>query len=224
MQLNYGDACDLLGELVSHLGTTAMKSPFLKRDVLIAHLRIDDRESYVSQGFGKMPIQSWPVFRFFTSYVQGSTTQARSDYEAWYREQFSTYATEPKKLGGMKGGSLYRLVEEYHTNANETFDLESEQYASTLVELAIRERVKQRFTLLESIHSQGFAQDNSRDPIIGTYYRHGIILRGGHHRVAALAALGHQRIPLMYVYPFKWMVQPAKIVRKYLELGRSMPR
>lgn len=194
--------------------------PFAKCNVPIGWLHHDDREIYVREGFGGRPIVKWPVFTFYSEYLEGRSDEARDHYGRWYEQQFLRYATVSKKLGGMEGGSLHALVKARHQEANEVIDFDRGRFSRSILERAIADRVDQRLALLESIRSRGYCLQQPGDAIAATRRGRHLVLRGGHHRVAALAALGYRSVPLLKVYPFRSMVRAARRIERLGSSGR----
>lgn len=166
---------------------------FFLQNVPLAHIRHNDLACYVVEGFGARPVEEWPVFNFFTQYLCGDKEAAIQNYVEWYTDQLSKYHNAPKKEGGMHKGSLYSLIE---TKCGTSFPLVDE----VCKKAAIRERVEQRFQLLEAIREQGYKPEMA-ERIVAVKKNGHVYLRGGHHRVAVLQALGESELPSVLVFP-----------------------
>jgi hypothetical protein len=166
----------------------------LARDVSFADLRHDDKPVHKAEGYGGQPIDAFPPCRFFRLREAGSADQARDQYHAWYREQFDRYRFMEKAVGGMKNGSLYRLVAKLHEGEGEPLSAERPTFRDDLIDRAIELRVRQRFELLDSIKQQGY-QSAGPDRVIGISRGGRVYLSGGHHRAAALLAINEGVMP-----------------------------
>jgi hypothetical protein len=138
--------------------------------------------------------------------VNGDTEQARLDFEDWYLDQFLKYRHVPKRLGGMRGGSLARVVAAGVDAApaagggsREAGADDSHDVANARLRNAIALRVEQRFELLESIRQYGYTP-NMADPILAIKRSRCLYLEGGHHRAAVLKALGWSVLPGVKVF------------------------
>ncbi len=187
-------------------------------NVSIECLRHNDKPAYVSEGFGGKSLENWPVVGFFRDYVSGEPDRAVKDFATWYAEQFERYANVPSRLGGMRGGSLYRLARDLHATEGVLFDIAARQVDPDLLRRAIRARVDQRFRFLEDFMRQGFRSDLNKDPIVGVRKCGAVVLQGGHHRVAALLARGEGTVPELFVVP----LLPARFMKA--AIGHSYRR
>jgi len=165
------------------------------RDVPIEQLRHDDKQAHVAEGYGGRPIELFPPFQFFALHESGRADEARAQFHAWYRRQFDKYSGVGKDAGGMRNGSLYRLVVAEHARLGIELAPGQPAFRTDIVDEAIRARVEQRFEFLRSIKERGY--DRSRtDPVIGIARGADTVhLTGGHHRAAALKALGQPVLP-----------------------------
>lgn len=170
----------------------------LSRDVSFDDLRHDDKPVHKAEGYGGQPIASFPPYRFYRLRETGHEEQAWECYRAWYREQFDKYMYMEKAVGGMKNGSLYRLVVALHERENEPLSGPRPTFREDLIDRAIALRVKQRFELLDSIKRQGY-QTSGADPVIGVARAGHVYLSSGHHRAAALRAMEKDAVPGMLV-------------------------
>lgn len=149
-----------------------------------------NKPAYVFEERAGKSIYHWPVYQFFKLYHSGEIDDAKSFFLKWYIDQYSKYAEIDKSKGGMKGGSLDRLVKK----------LPSQIVKENFLEKVILERVQQRFELFESIRSTGYIPNN--DFPVKTIRTHNdkFKLLSGHHRTAILAALGYNSVPNVYVF------------------------
>jgi hypothetical protein len=165
-----------------------------QRKVLIDSVRISDLKFYIEEGHGGMHISSFPPYLFFKMYLSGDVYRAISNFVVWYDCQFQKYFNIPKSEGGMKKGSLHKLIIQRHKdnginlNEDDIINLSSDIYMQ-----AIKERVQQRFDLLESIKNNGYKKIN-KDVIFAIKKGDNIYLQGGHHRCAIRHLLGYKYI------------------------------
>lgn len=155
-------------------------------------LRHSDLLCYVVEGYGGQHIEEWPVYTFFCEYLRGEEEKAQYGFEHWYRGQLEKYHNTANEAGGMYNGSLYTLIEKRSGGA---FKDASED----IIQSAIRERVEERFALLKHIHDYGYNSHGER--IDGVKKGGYIYIHGGHHRAAALRALGKTELPGVLVFP-----------------------
>ena len=166
-----------------------------RRDVPIEQLRCNIKPIAKTQGFSGRPITEFPVCRAFHLSLDEPAAGVRYLTE-WYREQIFEREVwrHPKRLGGMATGSLARAVERLHRERGLPWG-SFENADRELVEAGIRERVDYYFELLESIRRDGFRRE--LEPPIRCWPRGGLYeLINGHHRVAAVEALGHRHVPI----------------------------
>lgn len=178
---------------------------FFLQIVPLTLVRHNDLPCYVAEGFGGKSIEEWPIYSFFIEYLNGDTEGARRKYESWYRDQLSKYATVSKKEGGMYLGSLYRLIEE---RSQKPFADTDEQCRGEV----IRERVEQRFALLDTIQTEGYHVERA-ERIDAVRVGGLVYLRGGHHRAAALKALKYNELPGVLVFPNRCSYQLFNFLR-----------
>ncbi|MEK7567324.1 MAG: hypothetical protein AAB513_00175 [Patescibacteria group bacterium] len=169
-----------------------MKELFLQ-DIPLSLIRHNDLPCYNKEGFGGCKIEMWPMYNFFRQYLDNKKESARQNFENWYREQLTKYHASPKSEGGMRHGSLYQLIEK---RCNAPFSKVEEGCKDEV----IRERVGQRFKMLEDIQNQGY-KVNETERIDAVRKNELIYLKGGHHRAAALSALGKTELPGVLVFP-----------------------
>jgi len=169
------------------------------REVPIADLRHDDRPVFVAEGYGGRAIEHFPPYRFYRVVAEGRREEAAHHFAAWYAEQFSKYADVPKKLGGMRGGTLHRLAARVCEEAGVPFEGGASR-ADGPLGVAIARRVEQRIALFEDIQANGFQRARST-PVLGTRRGALVYLTGGQHRAAALAVLGRPTMPVSVFAP-----------------------
>ena len=169
------------------------------REVPIADLRHDDRPVFVAEGYGGRAIEHFPPFRFYRLVAEGRREEAAHHFAAWYAEQFSKYADVPKQLGGMRGGTLFRLAATVCEEAGVPFE-SGVSRADGAVGVAIARRVEQRIALFEDIAANGFLRARST-PILGLRRGALVYLTGGQHRAAALAVAGRKALPVSVFAP-----------------------
>ena len=185
------------------------------QDICFDVIRHDDKPCYVIEGFGGQPVEKWPIYRFYDQYLSGNRDVATMEYETWYLDQFTKYSHISKSSGGMKKGSLYKLIETLHHSRSIMFDGNLKSADQKIIEEAIRERVGYRFMLMESIMKEGY-HPNRRDRIIGVKKNGSVFLKGGHHRTAILKALGYPNVPAVIVFPSNTLYLVMKRIRKII--------
>lgn len=182
-----------------------MLTHFLQ-SVPLASIRHNDLPSYRAEGFGGRPIEEWPVYRFFKMYREGERETATRNFEDWYRDQLEKYSAVSKERGGMYRGSLYNLIEK---RCGVSFG----EAGDECVREAIRERVVQRLSLLDTIRDRGYQSGESER--IDAIRKGGLVyLAGGHHRAAILRALGRDELPGVLVFPNRFVYNLFNFLRK----------
>lgn len=173
-----------------------MYQHFLQQ-VPLSRIRHNDLPCYRAEGFGGAPVEAWPMYRFFKHYLEGEREAAELNFARWYEEQLDKYHATPKAKGGMHKGSLYQLIER-------RCGMPFRQIPEERKREVIRERVRERLSLLEDIRAQGYAPEKTER--IDAVRKDGLVyLRGGHHRVAALAALHFTELPGVLVFPNEFL-------------------
>lgn len=168
--------------------------PF-QRDVAVDRLRVESTHIGLQEGYGGQPIERFPPWTFFHQHVLGEAEPARAAFALWYEEQFRKYRNVSKDKGGMHRGSLYHEVLAEHASAGAEVAARQPEFRDELVAIAIERRVAQRIAFLEGIRSRGYRPVAS-DPIFALEHADGTVhLLGGHHRAAALSALGESMLP-----------------------------
>lgn len=167
--------------------------------VALAAARCNDKPIARQQGFGGQPIESFPVTGFFRLYLEHPEA-ADAAFRDWYREWFVARQAwrHPKSEGGLAKGSLQRAVEAAHLRRHGSVLSSPQAAEDDVVEEAIADRVRHYFAVLESIRDTGFDAER-KPPILALQSGDLYFLRNGHHRCAALAALGHPSVPLTVV-------------------------
>lgn len=171
----------------------------LARDVPMAQVRHDDRPVFVAEGYGGRPIEEFPPCGFYGLALAGREEEARAAWRAWYREQFRKHGREPKRDGGMRGGTLYRLVAALCAEDGVPFDGDVDAVPEPTLARAIERRVGERLDLLASIRTHGYLLSRST-PVLALRRSGAVYLTGGQHRAAALRALGHDTMPQLSVF------------------------
>jgi hypothetical protein len=171
----------------------------VERAVPLGDLRHDDRPVFVAEGYGGRAIEHFPPYRFYGLVAQGQRGDAAHHFAAWYHDQFQKYALVPKKLGGMRGGTLYRLVAAVCAEAGVPFEGDASRAEGPLG-LAIARRVEQRIALFEDIAANGYRPERTT-PVLGVGRGALVYLTGGQHRAAALAVVGAKAMPVSVFGP-----------------------
>jgi hypothetical protein len=171
-----------------------MLDTLLAKEVSFVELRHDDKPVHRTEGYGGQPIEAFPPFRFYRLHETGQPHEAYEQYRAWYREQFDRYMHTEKAIGGMRNGSLYRLVVALHQRGLVPLSGERPAFRRDLVDRAIRQRVDDRFQLLDSIKQRGYVRSPS-DPVVGVARADRVYLSSGHHRAAVLRAIRKPGVP-----------------------------
>lgn len=181
----------------------------IHRNVPMSNIIYNNEKCYIKEGFGGQPIKKSPLYQFFYEYIKGDKEIAFKNFCAWYADQFEKYCNIDKKSGGMRFGSLYTLIEKRHLQKERKFQSPKDFDASIVAE-AIKQRVTERFALVDSIIKNGYTP-NPSDPIvaikIGGKY---VLQRAGHHRCCIIAALGENYYPQVFA--------PRGIAARYIYL------
>lgn len=175
------------------------------KTVPFASIRHNDLPYYVTEGYGGRAIESWPVYSFYSDYLKGDKEVARESFRIWYHDQLNKYHNISKSEGGMHQGTLYALIEKRSGG-------HLEGALPAVVDSVIREKVESRFALLESIRRNGYDPTIER---IDGIKKHGYVyLMGGHHRAAALRALGAAELPGVLVFPHQIIYNSFTLIRR----------
>jgi hypothetical protein len=163
-------------------------------DVAIVRLRHDSRHVHLQEGYGGQPIERFPPYEFFRHYTFGDVDGAKAAFRAWYVEQFRKYQGVSKAKGGLHNGSLYRKVVAVHQRAGVVLAAKQPVFQQDLVERAIDQRVEERFAFFASVKDRGYKPEAS-DPVFGVLHDDDTVhLMHGHHRAAAVLALGNETL------------------------------
>ena len=161
------------------------------RAVAIARLRCQDKPFSRLQGFAGKPIDEFPPCRFYRM-AAADRGDAFEAFRAWLRECLLDLGgwKVPKSEGGWRGGPLCQIVVELHRERGiELVDFE--QADAALVDEAVGRRARHYLGVLDSIRRTGYVR-STYPPIYcrskGSLY----VIHSGHHRVAALRALGRE--------------------------------
>jgi hypothetical protein len=173
------------------------------RDVPLERIRHDDRPIYVAEGYGGRSIDHFPPFRFYSALHAGRRCEAIDGFAAWYVRQFRTYGAVEKKQGGMRNGTLHRLLLSLG-GGSDAGHAAAEADDEDLLRRAARLRAEQRMSLFESIRDLGYWVERT-PPIIGAVRGRDVYLTGGHHRAAALRVLGWTCLPRVSVFPSRFL-------------------
>ena len=148
----------------------------------------------VEEGWGGAKIDKFPPYKFFALFHSGREEEAIKEMQSWYYQRMLVlgHIFIPKAEGGMAGGSMHRDIEAQHEASGVSLAKDFGNVNYDLVLQVIEKKVNYRFETFRSVrdHGQKFSWDFVRlIPGGGKYH-----LRGGHHRVAALAVCGHQEV------------------------------
>ena len=166
---------------------------YFLQNVPLSRIRHNDLSCYLKEGFGGSSVEAWPIHTFFKQYIAGEKEVAQENFEKWYKEQLGKYHSTPKAEGGMHKGSLYELIEK---KCGTPFSEVKEDCKN----VAIREKVLERLKLLEDIRQRGYKPAEA-ERIDAVQKKGFVYLQGGHHRAAALYALGWSELPAILVFP-----------------------
>lgn len=165
--------------------------------VEIKKIRCSCLPTYMIEGYGGKEIKCFPPYSFFSMYLVGRRNEAVDRFVHWYDDQFKKYHFVSKKFGGMKKGSLHSHVSQLHLDAGIILESDLSNLSPNIYTQALKERVAQRFYLLESIVKNGyrFTADVAIAENKGDLY----FLSGGHHRCAILHLLGFEYMRLKVI-------------------------
>lgn len=165
--------------------------------VPIAAIRCDDKPFMATLGHGSRPITEFVVYQAFCTYLADPPV-GRQMLQDWYWDWWVHKRAWQvhKRLGGGRGGTLWSAARTAHALANKPFPENMASAEPELLKAAITQVAGHRLALLLSIRDNGYCNDPA-NPIRGIVRNHRLILTDGHHRVAALAALGHSKVPLV---------------------------
>ena len=164
-------------------------------NVAISAIISEVTEVSTKEGWGGKHIEYFPPHKFYRIYMVGSKTEAKKSMEKWYYNRFikDGLCIVPKKRGGMLNGSLFRTLAGIHKRNGIKLKDDLSNGECALVAQGIRERVEDRFKLIESIIEHGY--QNTARPVC--LRREGVVcvIVDGHHRVAAMSACDYSTIP-----------------------------
>ena len=174
--------------------------------LLLKRVSIDDTRCAVNavqvkEGWGGAKIDQLPPYNFFALFHSGREEEAIKGMQSWYYQRMLVHGHIfiPKAEGGMAGGSMHRDIDAQHEVNGISLAKDFGNVNYDLVSQVIEKKVNYRFETFRSVrdHGQKFSWDFVRlIPGGGTYH-----LRGGHHRVAALAVCGHQEVTATVLEP-----------------------
>lgn len=164
------------------------------RTVPISALKCEQRKVAIEEGWGGQTIDFFPSWGFYKMFNDGFEEKAVLAMQEWYYNRFvdRRLYDVAKTNGGMRDGSLYKLIATPHHDKGIELAGDLSNGDESLVREAIQTQVDRRFELLKSIRLHGYSCP--WDYIItrkeGSHY----ILIDGHHRVAALDVCGHASV------------------------------
>ena len=166
---------------------------FLK-SVPIDDIRCVANPIQVEEGWGGKKIDQFPPYQFFALFHAGGEEDAIKEMQNWYFQRMLVegHIFVPSAEGGMAGGSMHKDIEAQHEVNGVPLEKDFRNVNYDLVLQVIKNTVDYRFETFRSVrtHGQRFSWDFVRlIPQAGEYH-----LRGGHHRVAALAVCGHEEV------------------------------
>jgi hypothetical protein len=190
------------------------------RPVPIRLIRHDDQPCFMQEGHGGKPVEDWPIYSFFSRYLNGEREAATRAFHDWYLVQYERYWNAPKSLGGMRGGSLSRLLKAMHAEHGLSFDGDPSKAEQQVLEGAVLRLVRRRFDLADDIRTNGY-DEAAGIPVEGVRRLDKVFLTGGHHRVAILRALGRTSVPAVVIYPNVLILRAVRRARRLrLKPGR----
>lgn len=149
----------------------------------------------------------------------GSEEKAVAKMEEWYYERFvQRQLCDVAKIdGGMRDGSLYKLIATLHRANGIDLKEDLSNANESLIREAITTRVEERFELLKSIRLYGYscAWDYISTKKEGNHY-----VIDGHHRVAALEVCGHHSVMVADSNPITLRIA-AKLGRRLVMNDKS---
>lgn len=190
------------------------------KDIPVLNIRLVKTRTSIKEGWGGKSIESFPPYQFFKTYIKGDKERATKSFEQWYYNRLikdGQYAVA-KADGGMRGGSLYRLIAELHRGEGIKLKSNFSNADEVLIHQGIKMRVLDRFALLNSIRSNGYycCWDYIRVKKEGDSYT----LIHGNHRVAALALSGYSSVMAATSRPLPLRIA-TRLVRVLLRKGRD---
>jgi|GEM_PF-3524649 len=182
-------------------GALERTAQLLLKRVSIDDIRCVANPVQVKEGWGGAKIDQFPPYNFFALFHSGREDEAIKGMQSWYYQRMLVHGHIfiPKAEGGMAGGSMHRDIDAQHEVNGISLAKDFGNVNYDLVSQVIEKKVNYRFETFRSVrdHGQKFSWDFVRlIPGGGTYH-----LRGGHHRVAALAVCGHQEVTATVLEP-----------------------
>ena len=182
-------------------GALERTAKLLLKSISIDDIRCVANPVQVEEGWGGAKIDQFPPYKFFALFHSGREEQAIKEMQGWYYQRMFVqgHIFIPKAEGGMAGGSMHRDIYQQHEVNGISLTKGFSNVNDDLVLQVIEKQVHYRFETFRSVrdHGQKFSWDFVRlIPGGGTYH-----LRGGHHRVAALAVCGHQEVTATVLEP-----------------------
>lgn len=168
--------------------------------VPLADLRCQDKLFNRSQGFGGKPVDEFPPCCFFQTAL-GDPSRAFAEFRDWMWYCLVTLRAweVPKDEGGWCSGSLMNAIAQCHEERGRTFE-SFPQAEHDLVEQAIGKRVRYYLGLLDSIKVHGL-EITEKSRILCRNQNATLYLDDGHHRAAALRALGYEQVEVQAYRP-----------------------
>jgi len=185
-------------------------------DIPISAIRLEETRMSTKEGWSGQSIESFPPYQFFKIYIKGNKERAISSFERWYFKRLikDRQYVVAKAEGGMRGGSLYRLIAKLHYAKGIKLKSNLSNADEMLIHQGIEKRVLDRFALLDSIRSNGYYC--SWDYIRVKKESDSYTLEQGNHRVAALALCGYTSVMAATSHPIPLIVA-TRIVRFLLK-------
>ncbi len=168
------------------------------------------------EGWGGKSIHYFPPYIFYSLYQDGKRDHAHELMLEWYYNRFmkNKLYSVSKRIGGMKNGSLFRLVRTMHRASGIILCDDLSNADTNLILEGIRTRVKERFQLFEAI--QGKQYDDSINFISLKKDKDHFSIVDGHHRIAAFALCGYSAVSGVLINnSAKFLLRVYSIVRKH---------
>jgi hypothetical protein len=160
------------------------------KTIPIDSIRCETLKVPVREWWGGKSIELFPPYKYFKLYHEGDKSEAIKGMQDWYYKRivYDNLLKVPKSEGGMAGGSLFDELDALHKTQGLILAADLSNVDDGIIRETIRQKVQYRFSIFESIKEQGlcFTWDFVRLIPDKDYF----YLRGGHHRVAALAVCG----------------------------------
>lgn len=161
------------------------------KTVPLSAVKCERKKVAIEEGWGGQTIDRFPPCGFYKMFSEGSEKKAVAEMERWYYERLveRRLCDVAKIDGGMRDGSLFKLIETLHRADGIDLKEDLSNASESFIRGAIKTRVLERFELLESIRLHGYScvWNYISTKKEGNHY----ILIDGHHRAAALYVCGH---------------------------------